>query len=52
MLKKLCILVVGVVCCFGVVGCSDNKPVEPRKDKVEKPAEKPTNQTKEVEVPA
>ena len=52
MLKKLCVLVIGVVCCLGIVGCGGNKPVELPKDKVEKPAEKPNNAVKEMEVPA
>jgi hypothetical protein len=52
MLKKLCVLFVGLVCCLGTVGCGDNKPAELPKEKIDMPAAEPTNQTKEIEVPA
>lgn len=52
MLKKLCVLCVGLSLCFGIAGCGGNKPAELPKEKVQQPTADPTSQTKEAEPPA
>ena len=51
MLKKLCILFVGLGFCLGTMGCTGSKEAQMPKEKVPQPAEKPTQQTKTMEAP-
>ncbi len=51
MLKKLCVVLVGVALGLGLAGCSDNKPAQLPKEKVETPNAQPSQQVKQIQAP-
>lgn len=51
MLKKLCVLVVGLGLCIGLTGCTGNKPAELPKEEIKMPEGKPSTGTMQMEAP-
>ena len=51
MLKKLCVLFVGLGFCLGTIGCTGSRKAEMPKEKVPPPAAKPSAQVQSAEPP-
>jgi hypothetical protein len=51
MLKKLCVLFVGLGFCLGTIGCAESKEAQMPKEKIAQPTEKPSAETQKISPP-